>query len=36
MKLKNERHKCFCYKYIIDLNGMQAAIRAGYSEKLQG
>ncbi|WP_250230020.1 terminase small subunit [Anaeropeptidivorans aminofermentans] len=33
MKLKNERHECFCYKYIIDLNGTQAAIRAGYSEK---
>lgn len=33
MKLKNERHERFCNEYIIDLNGTQAAIRAGYSEK---
>ena len=29
----NEQQKQFCEEYIIDLNGTQAAIRAGYSEK---
>lgn len=29
----NERQKQFCNEYLIDLNGTQAAIRAGYSEK---
>jgi phage terminase small subunit len=29
----NARQKRFCDEYIIDLNGTQAAIRAGYSEK---
>lgn len=29
----NERQKRFCSEYIIDLNGTQAAIRAGYSPK---
>ena len=29
----NEKQKQFCEEYIIDLNGTQAAIRAGYSEK---
>lgn len=28
-----EKQKKFCQEYIIDLNGKQAAIRAGYSEK---
>lgn len=28
----NEKHKVFGQEYIIDLNGKQAAIRAGYSE----
>ena len=27
-----ERQKRFCEEYVIDLNGTQAAIRAGYSE----
>ena len=29
----NEKQKKFCEEYIIDLNGTQSAIRAGYSEK---
>lgn len=29
----NEKQKQFCEQYIIDLNGTQAAIRAGYSKK---
>ena len=29
----NEKQKQFCEEYIIDLNGTQAAIRAGYSTK---
>lgn len=29
----NDKQKRFCEEYIIDLNGAQAAIRAGYSEK---
>lgn len=29
----NEKQKQFCEEYIIDLNGTQAAIRAGYSVK---
>ena len=29
----NEKQKQFCDEYIIDLNGTQAAIRAGYSKK---
>lgn len=29
----NEKQKQFCEEYIIDLNGTQAAIRAGYSGK---
>ena len=35
MKLKklNYRELLFCHEYTIDLNGTQAAIRAGYSEK---
>lgn len=29
----NDKQKRFCQEYIVDLNGTQAAIRAGYSEK---
>lgn len=29
----NPKQKRFCEEYIIDLNGAQAAIRAGYSKK---
>ena len=29
----NDKQKQFCNEYLIDLNGTQAAIRAGYSEK---
>lgn len=29
----NDRQKRFCEEYLIDLNGTQAAIRAGYSKK---
>lgn len=32
----NEKQKQFCKEYIIDLNGTQAAIRAGYSQKTAG
>lgn len=32
-RLKNDRHERFCQEYLKDLNGRQAAIRAGYSEK---
>lgn len=28
-----EKQKRFCEEYVVDLNGKQAAIRAGYSEK---
>lgn len=28
-----DKQKKFCYEYCVDLNGTQAAIRAGYSEK---
>ena len=31
--LKNARQEQFCLEYIIDLNGTQAAIRAGYAKK---
>lgn len=30
--MDSEKHKRFCEEYLIDLNGAQAAIRAGYSE----
>lgn len=30
--MDNDKHKRFCEEYLIDLNGRQAAIRAGYSE----
>lgn len=29
----NKRQQAFCEEYLIDLNGTQAAIRAGYSSK---
>jgi phage terminase small subunit len=29
----NDKQKLFCEEYLTDLNGTQAAIRAGYSEK---
>ena len=29
----SEKQKMFCKEYIVDLNGTQAAIRAGYSKK---
>lgn len=29
----NDQQERYCHEYIIDLNGTQAAIRAGYSEK---
>lgn len=32
-KRSEEMHELFCREYIIDYNGTQAAIRAGYSEK---
>jgi phage terminase small subunit len=32
----NERKEAFCKEYIIDFNGTQSAIRAGYSEKTAG
>lgn len=31
--LENKRHERFCQEYVIDYNGTQAAIRAGYKEK---
>ena len=32
-KLDNDRHERFCQEYVVDLNGTQAYIRAGYSER---
>ena len=32
-RLKNSRHERFCQEYLIDLNGTQAATRAGYSQR---
>lgn len=29
----NNKHELFCREYIVDYNGTQAAIRAGYSKK---
>lgn len=29
----NEKQKRFCEEYLVDMNGTQAAIRAGYSKK---
>ena len=31
--LDNKRHERFCQEYVVDYNGTQAAIRAGYKEK---
>lgn len=31
-ELKKRKHERFCQEYVIDYNGTQAAIRAGYSE----
>lgn len=31
--LKNKKYEAFCQQYMVDSNGAQAAIRAGYSEK---
>lgn len=31
--LVNDKHELFCNEYMIDLNGTQAYIRSGYSEK---
>lgn len=33
MNKLNEKQKRFCEEYVKDMNGTQAAIRAGYSEK---
>lgn len=35
-ELKNPRHELFCREYIVDYNGRQAAIRAGYSDSSAG
>lgn len=32
----NEKQLAFCHEYIVDFNGTQSAIRAGYSEKTAG
>ena len=32
-ELENKRHERFCQEYLVDLNGTQAAIRAGYKGK---
>ena len=32
-KKLTDKQKAFCDEYLVDLNGKQAAIRAGYSEK---
>ena len=32
-ELENKKHETFCQEYIVDFNGTQAAIRAGYSPK---
>lgn len=31
--LENKRYERFCQEYVVDYNGTQAAIRAGYKEK---
>lgn len=35
-KGKDRRRENFCHQYVIDFNGLQAAIRAGYSKKSAG
>lgn len=32
-ELENEKHEKFCQEYLVDLNGTQAAIRAGYGKR---
>lgn len=32
-ELSNKKHERFCTEYIKDMNGKQAAIRAGYAER---
>lgn len=32
-ELEKKKHERFCQEYVIDYNGAQAAIRAGYEEK---
>lgn len=32
-KLKNAKYEAFCNEYVVDRNGAQSAIRAGYSAK---
>ena len=32
MALKSKQHERFCQEYVVDYNGTQAAIRAGYKE----
>lgn len=32
-ELENEKHERFCQEYLVDLNGTQAAIRAGYGKR---
>ena len=32
-ELDNKRYERFCQEYVVDYNGTQAAIRAGYKEK---
>lgn len=33
MSKLNDKREAFCQEYLVDLNGTQAAVRAGYSEK---
>lgn len=32
-EMEKKKHERFCQEYLIDLNGTQAAIRAGYNER---
>ena len=32
-ELQRKQHELFCQEYVVDYNGTQAAIRAGYSDK---
>lgn len=32
-ELDNKKHESFCREYLVDMNGTQSAIRAGYSAK---
>lgn len=31
--LPNDKHEMFCHEYVVDFNGSQAAIRAGYEKE---